>query len=201
MKNITQANSIWPRAAALAATVISMTAAAFSAHAVISQDTLLITENSDTSLSVTWNGTAITPSFLADDHWQFNLPVGVYLGGERAFGSPNGSSIPEPGGSSITGPWNNVFDTSTASVPFVTLVDVQSDDPTTTGFATVIANDVSGLAGADANGLPVYLTFNDLGDSTGGGGSVPDHASTGLLALLSVIIVLGMARFRTAKVG
>jgi hypothetical protein len=200
MKTLTKINSILSRIAVLAATAVSVMEYVFSAHATPStNDTLLITENSSTSLSVSWNGSAITPTLVAGDHWTFNLPIGVYLGGERAFGTPNGASIPEPGGSFLTGPWNNVFDTSTALNPFVTLVDVQSDDPTTTGVATVIANDVSGLAGADANGLPVYLTFDDLGDSSGGGGSsAPDHASTGLLALLSVIILFGMAKFQAA---
>jgi len=197
MRTLIKTHSIWPGTAALAVTVASFMMPAFSAHCQ-APDTLLITENSDISLSVTWNGSSITPTLMGNDHWTFNLPVAIYLGGERAFGSPNGASIPEPGGSSTTGPWNNVYDTSTQSAPFTTLVDVQSDVSTTTGFASVILNDTSGLAGVDLNGSNVDLTFNDLGDSTR---TVPDNASTVMLALVSVIMVFGAARFQMAKAG
>jgi hypothetical protein len=154
---------------------------------------LLITENSDTSLTVSWNGSSITPTFVADDHWTFNTPIGIYLGGEISSGVPNGASIPEPGGSSITGPWNNVYTTSTTATPYVTLVDVQSDVSTTSGTATILANDVAGLAGDDATGIPVYITFNDLGDSSGT--TVPDNGSTVALLLISGMALFGVGRW------
>ena len=199
MKTLSKTKSIRSRPVVLAAIVVSAIAPAFSAHCGTASDTLLITENSDTSLSVTWNGSSITPTLVADDHWTFNLPIGVFLGGERPFGSPNGASIAEPGGSSVTGPWNNVFDTATTQNLFPTLVDVQSDSSTTTGIETVLADGVAGNVGADSSGNAVYLTFHDVGDGTVTPPGAPDNASTALLTLVSAVILFGAARFRAAK--
>ena len=198
MRILTKTNSIFSWATILAATLVSIIAPVFSAHATITSDTLLITENSSTSLSVTWNGAGITPSLLANDHWQFTLPVAVHLGsGEGSFGSPDGAAIAEPGAGTL-GPWNNVFTSTTITTPDVTLVDVQSDSATTSGFASLLTDGVSGNAGTDVNGLSIFLTFHDVGDA-GTGGTVPDNSSTVLLALISMSIVFGMAKYRAAK--
>ena len=191
-RRILKLGAVVPRAAAVTATALCFLLPAFPAFSSAIHQ-LLITENSDTSLTVSWDGSSITPTFVADDHWTFNTPVGIYLGGEISSGVPNGASIPEPGGSSITGPWNNVYTTSTTSAPYVTLVDVQSDVSTISGTATVIANDVSGLAGDDAAGIPVYITFNDLGDSSST--TVPDNGSTAALLLMSGMALFGAARW------
>jgi hypothetical protein len=191
-RRLLKLGAIGPRAAAVTATAVCFLMPAFPAFSSgIHQ--LLITENSDTSLTVSWDGSSITPTFVANDHWTFNTPVGIYLGPEISSGVPNGASIPEPGGSSITGPWNNVYTTSTTAAPYVTLVDVKSDVSTTSGTATVLANDVSGLAGDDAAGVPVYITFNDLGDSSRT--TVPDNGSTVALLLMSGMALFGAARW------
>ena len=196
MSTFTKPNSIWPFAKIMAATVAAIIAPAFSALC-SGSDTLLITENSDTSLSVTWDGGNIVPTLLANDHWQFTLPVPIHLGfgGGSSLG-PDGAAIPEPG-AGILGPWNNVFTSTTFTAPLSSSVDVQSDDATTSGYAFTLADGVSGDAGTNASGNAIFLTFHDAGDT--GTRSAPDHASTGLLALISVIIVFGMARFQVIK--
>jgi hypothetical protein len=155
-------------------------------------DTLVITENSDTSLSVTWNGGAITPTLVANDHWQITLPALVSLGESlETAGFPSGAAIPEPGAGSL-GPWNNVDTTVTVADPFVSLVDVQSDDSTTSPYNISLADGVSTAVGATSTGTQIYLTFHDVGD--GSVGNVPDQASTAVLASISFLSLFGAAR-------
>ena len=162
------------------------------ARATPSSDMLLITENSSSSLSVTWDGTVITPTLVSADHWTFTLPVAVHLGsGEGSFGSPDGASIQEPDGVG----WNNVFTSTTVSAPDTTLVDVQSDSSTTSPFALPLTDGVSGVAGTDASGLPIDLTFHDAGDGTRS--TVPDGGST---SALFGAAVCGLAWLRS-KIG
>jgi hypothetical protein len=96
----------------------------------------------------------------------------------------------------VAGPWNNVFTTTGVNDPDVNLVDVRSDSATTYAFASSFTDGVAGIAGTDVNGANINLTFHDVGD---GPSTVPDSVSTGLLALLSLISVFGMAKFRMAK--
>lgn len=175
---------IWPRAAAVTATALCVLMPAFPALS-ITTDALLITENSSTSLTVDWNGSAITPTLVAGDHWTFTLPTLIRLGEAEGIG---GAAIQEPGAST----WNRVF-TDTSSVVFVNLVTVLSDVTTTSGYDIPLPDGVSGFAGYDSSGNIIDLTFHDAGD--GSVGTVPDHASTAALALISFIALFGAARW------
>jgi hypothetical protein len=191
MKTLLVKNSARLRVATLSAVAVSIVASAIPARCA---DTLLITENSDTSLSVTWNGASIVPTFVSDDDWTITLPADVKFNGESS--GPGGPAVVEPGGSSITGPWNNVFTTGSG---FTTLVTVQSDATTTSPTGIPFANDVSGQAGFDVAGLPVELTFNDLGDTSNPNGSVPDGGSTCALSLLSLVTLGAARRFKSVS--
>lgn len=186
--------SIWLQGAAIAATVVCLMTPAFRARAFVPADTLQITENSSSSLSVLWNGGIITPNLIGGgDHWQFTLPVGVHLGfGEGSFGSPSGAVIREPGPSD-PGPYNNVFTSTTIANPFVNLVDVQSDSKTTSGFAVLLTDSVAGNVGTDASGIPITLTFHDVGDGDHGG-SVADTGSTAALLACAFGLLGGLRR-------
>jgi hypothetical protein len=130
---------------------------------------------------------------VSADHWTFTLPVAVHLGsGEGSFGSPDGAAIPEPDAIG----WNNVFTSTTVTAPDTTLVDVQSDSSTTSGFAFPLTDGVSGLAGTDLNGTPIDLTFHDAGDG-GTRSTVPDGGSTSVLLGAAVC---GLAWLRS-KIG
>ena len=132
---------------------------------------LLITENSSDSLTVTYDGSTIVPVEISPDHWQFTLPDLVHFGyGEGSFGAPDGGAIPEPEAVPPLGPWNNVFTSTTVANPCTNLVDVQSDSPTTNAYAVPLSDNVSGQVGYDCNNNPVYLTFHDSGDRS----SVPN---------------------------
>ncbi|HVM47736.1 MAG TPA: hypothetical protein VMU04_06900 [Candidatus Acidoferrum sp.] len=156
----------------------------------------LVTESSSSSLTVTYDGTPVTTTLLGPDNWDFNLPDAVHLGfGEGSYGSPTGAAVTEPGGGTL-GPWNNVFTLTTLNTPYVSLVTVTSDATTTSGFAVTLANDVSGNVGTDqADGLSIYLTFNDLGDS--GTSTVPDGGTAGLM-LGGALSILGLIRRKLA---
>ena len=188
---LSKLGAIWPRTTAVTATAVCILMPAFRTLSVPHE--LQITENSSTSLTVSWDGGAITPTLIAGDHWQFTLPVLVHLGsGEGSFGSPTGGAIAEPGGGSL-GPWNNVFTSTTLTVPYVNLVDVTSDSATTSAFGVTIPDNVATLVGSDAAGNPIDLTFHDAGD--GSGNTVPDHGSTVVLTLISWVALLGTARW------
>jgi hypothetical protein len=193
----TNSNSIGLRIGVVAATVVSIFAPAFSA---LCQDTLNITETSDTSLTVIWNGTSITPTLVADNDWNFTLPIEIHLGiGDL---SP-GVVVPVPG-AGVLGPYNNIFTSDSYTPPTYTdLVNVTSESPTTDAYALLFTDDVEGLAGSDLEGTNVDLTFHDIANPNqpppGGGPNVPDNAQTSLLVLASCILLFGAARSSAIK--
>ena len=182
----------WPRTAAVTATALCFLLPAFPTFSSAVHN-MLITENSDTSLTVSWDGSAITPTLVGNDHWTITVPVLIHLGsGEGSFGAPDGAAIAEPGAGSL-GPWNNVFTSTTLSVPYVDLVDVTSDSATTSAFATVISDNSPSSVGTDSNGEGINLTFHDVGDGTVP--SAPDNGSTIALLLISLTALFGAGRW------
>jgi hypothetical protein len=190
-----------PGAAALglAVTIVSILAPALSAFA--QADTLAITENSHTSLTVVWNGTTLSAGSIAlvgsADQWNITLPVAVDLGiGPNDTSSPPhpalgsspspGAAVALPGAPLGTPPWNNVF--SSPEFTYSDVVNVTSDSPTTSAYALGMVDSVQAVAGyADVGGLynEVLLTYTDLAGTNSGSGSVPDGGLT--------ITMLGMA--------
>ncbi len=183
--NFRKLDSIWAQGAAITATVVCLVTPAFKA---LSQggDTLVITENSATSLSVLWNGGSITPTFIANDHWTFTLPVAAYLGGG---GGVNGDVILEPG-AGVLGPYNNIF----GSALFATTFDVQSDSPTTQGTAQPINDGVASTVGSDISGNRITITFHDAGDTVPPLPGVPDTGSTAALLACAFGLLAGLRR-------
>ena len=194
------------RTAVLAVSVVSILAPAFSA---LAQDKLVITENSSTSLTVTWNGapdTAIT--LVSPDDWNITLPLATDLGIGPGEGAPStlpagsspspGATIPDP---SASGFWDNIF--SSPEFSYGDVVNVTSHSPTTSAYALGFVNGVEALAGYDFNGTSynsVDLTFTD--NSTGSSGpppGVPDNAQTSLLALTSCVLLFGATRAWATK--
>jgi hypothetical protein len=150
--------------------------------------TLVITENSSSSLTAFYDGNMVITTLVMGDTWDVQLPDLVHLGiGE---GSP-GAAIPEPGAGTL-GPWNNVF-TSTSN-PFVSLVTVTSDSVTTNAFAVPLSDNVPGVAGVDGDGGAISLTFHDAGDK---GSTVPDTGSTFGLLFVALIALLSASRLRS----
>ena len=194
--NASKSGAIRHLGTALAATVIGLSAPAFAQQPLVGvlPHTLVITENSSSSLTVVYDGNPITPTGLGSDHWQFTLPDLVHLGiGE----SSPGAAIPEPEAvAGVPGPWNNVFTSTSAPTPFVNLVDVVSDSKTTDAFALAFTDNAPGLVGFDSNQRAIVLTFHDAGD---GSGTVPDSASTGALAIISLISLFVIGRLRLVQ--
>jgi hypothetical protein len=185
--------------AAVATGLLAIISPVLRVSAQTSPDTLAITENSSTSLSALWNGSTsgVSVTRNSSDNWTITLPVSILLGDAEAPGS--GAAIPEPEATGILGPWNNV---TTAASPsggpqFINQVSVISDSSTTSGFATPVADGVSTAVGFTATGVPVFLTFDDDGDTTRN--PTPDAGSTALLGVLSFLALFGVARLRAGS--
>ena len=139
-------------------------------------DTLLITENSSTSLTAILNGTASLPVTLdAPDFWFIILPgVGGTNGGQAWF---------EPG---TNGTMINIVSPIFPDQLFVTS-DFQS-------CACGIENNTPDNMHFTLNGAQLIVTFNDLSD-----GAVPDTGSTFDLLALALAALFGASRFRALR--
>jgi hypothetical protein len=143
-------------------------------------DSLVITENSSTSLTAmltTSSGTTslnVTPGANAET-WFITL---------AGFGGPPGSGLQswtEPGGGSV-----NFVETSRNQLG---QIFVQSDDAVA---ASGLANNTPDTTSFTLNGGAVSVTFNDKGDVA----AAPDSGSTLGLLSLSVVALLGVTRLR-----
>ena len=132
-------------------------------------DTLLITENSSTSLTAILNGDtanplSVTPGVLADN-WSIALT-----------GVGGGTDLTQWLEPDAAGFINFVF--FTTSTPNQLLV--RSDFGP--GFTVGLANNTADTTGFTLNGNPLSVTFNDLGDVA----TVPDTGTTFSLFGLSL---------------
>jgi hypothetical protein len=134
---------------------------------------LVITENSSTSLTATYNGSSVPIVFVSPDLWFF--PGGA-LGGPPINFAPQQWTEPEN---------SNLVN----SVNFNPGGLIFSDAMANSQFP-INANGASVQVGTDPfNGLPVIATFNDLGDVA----RVPD---TGTTASLFGLSLAGLGFFR-----
>jgi hypothetical protein len=136
--------------------------------AAVAPHEFILTETSSSSLSVFYDGSPLgvlpNPSFL--DKWNFELPTGfLSTVGDEQWTEPENPNLV------------NLVDFGTAITRQGT---VQSDFSLNTQFP-VNANGARIQVGTDG-GIPVFATFNDLGDVS----RVPDTGTTASLLGLSL---------------
>lgn len=148
---------------------------------------IVLTENSSTSLSATYDGstTGVTVTFLGPDQWSVTFPSTV------TFSQFGGVNWLEPGSSTLG---NEVtFFTSSPTNELSVTSDFALAGSTTTGNGTTLNN-----VGTDsANGGSISATLNDNGDVA----TVPETGSTFGLLSLSVIALLGATQLRFLKLA
>jgi hypothetical protein len=136
-------------------------------------NSIIITENSSTSLSATYRGstTGVTVNFVGTDSWNVTFPSTV------TFSLVGGVNWLEPENSSLG---NEVtFFTPPYSNELGVFSDYTLTGTTTTGNGTTIYN-----VGTDsAHAGSISVTFNDSGDVA----TAPDTGTTGSLFGLSLV--------------
>jgi hypothetical protein len=124
---------------------------------VIGADYLVITENSPTSLSATWNGVALNPivSIAPQDGWAFQLPIVNYLSKDDPIPTIDWADPDAPG---------SVNDVSFTAFPNpdAPISAFVFSDRTAFGMGTIYSNGtmVDTLT-VDSNGKELFVTFND----------------------------------------
>jgi len=137
---------------------------------------IVITENSSTSLTATYNGSPVAVTFFSADHWTITFPSTVMFnvtGVNIDWVEPDNADL---GNAVVFAPFSPVFVTSDASTNFL----AESNGATVT-----VGSDSS-------NGGTVTATFFDNGDVA----AAPDTGSTLGLLSLSVVALLGATRLR-----
>jgi hypothetical protein len=143
---------------------------------------LVITENSSTSLTVTYDGstTGVDVNYISGDHWGVTVGFPVTFSGNPQWTEPEDPSF------------FNVLTLSGVN-QFIVNSDFFSNGTTPLADGATLPN-----FGTDArNGAPISITFNDHGDVA----AVPDAGSTSLLLLLSLAVLFGAARFRSHRLA
>jgi len=146
--------------------------------------TLVITENSSTSLTALLNGTTFLPvtTNFSGDNWSITL-----MGVSGPGGSPVSSQDWfEPGGAAA-GFVNTVGFSSLNSPNQLSVISDRGP-----GFTGALTDGTSDTSDFTLNGSELDVTFNDKGDVA----SAPDTGSTLGLLSLSVVALLGATRLR-----
>lgn len=137
---------------------------------------LVLTENSSTSLTATFNGNPLGVTLVSPDHWTVGL-AGVT---NRGFGY-----------------WEEPNPTTEANqvVGLFTLINVTSDISPQQG-APVAANGATDTTDLSYDGGALDVTFTDNGDAPS---SVPDTAGTMSLLALSMVALVILKRSQTCN--
>jgi hypothetical protein len=180
-REIIKLSTLIPLAVAIAAALIVQPSSATPLGA----NELVITENSPTSLTVTYNGSAsgITIDPILTDQWAVVIPT--------EFNFFNGATFKEPENSATS----NLVG---SSAPSAGLLNVYSDigGPGSYGNGATVDN-----VGLDVfNGLPINLTFNDQAQGVGGE-KAPDTGSTLSLLVLALAGLFGASRVRPLRLA
>jgi hypothetical protein len=165
-------------------TLVMAIAAALAAQPIRASiiNNLVLTENSSTSLTATYNGStsAVTVILLGPDAWGLDFVSGVSF-------SDTGTYWTEPDNSAE-------FNFVNAAGPDPgEPIYVYSDEAGTSGHPN--GTTVPNLGTDPANGAPIYVTFNDNGDQL----AVPDKGSTFGLLFLSFIALYVASRLRLLR--
>jgi hypothetical protein len=161
-------------------------------------DTISITENSSTSLSVIYNGTDITATGVMNtsaDHWTVTIPDSLFF---QVFMLAPGVGWKEP---DFASPFFGENFVSVSTVQATNQFFVASDQPGLAIIPGVLANGSSLDVGADGmfqGGVPIIMTFTDNGD---GPAAVPDSGSSLILLFLSLIALVGANRLRSPRLA
>jgi hypothetical protein len=134
-------------------------------------NSIVMTENSSTSLAVTYNGSSLTVTPISPDLWSFTLPAGFL-----SLGQPQWT---EPGNSSLV----NYVDFTSNLVAIV-----HSDILSNSAFSTNADGAFVGVG--TVPGGPVVASFTDLAAASEG---VPDTGATFSIFGLS-LMCLGFLR-------
>ena len=175
-------STLVPLAIAIAAALVTQPMRATAVNNIV------ITENSSTSLSATYDGstTGVTVTFLGPDIWNVTFPSTV------TFSQFGGVNWTEPENSSLGNEVSFIGNINPRNKLGV-LSDFTLAGSVTTGNGTTINN-----VGTDsANGGSISVTLNDNGDVA----TVPETGSTFGLLSLSVIALLGATRLRSLKLA
>ena len=141
----------------------------------------VLTENSPTSLAVTYDGSPLTVNFVSPDAWTFFLPtdfVDTSVGFGQAWTEPDNSNFVN----FVT------FGSDITRAGFVRS-DFPSDQLAGTGISP-IADGASVQVGT-AGGVAVFATFSDKATSSEG---VPDTGTTCSLLSLSLVSLAFLRR-------
>ena len=173
MKN-TRSPKLFKHTALLSLAIFAM---ASSLLAQIPTHDIVLTENSSTDLSVTFDGSPVmTVSNTAQDRWTVTFPDTFIFGAYTLHWDENPSSL-------VLGNIVDVSGTNELSV-FSDIITGQTPEPNGFTFTNQSAFD-------SGNRVNVNFTFNDLGD---GSSSVPDTGSTLGLFIVSLIALLAARR-------
>jgi hypothetical protein len=145
----------------------------------------VLTENSSTNLSVTYDGSPLTVNFVSSDSWNFLLPAG-FVNTLAAFNQ----AWTEPGNSNLV----NLVNFGTEITRAAAITSDLTIDPLSGSGVSPVADGTSVQVGA-VGGVAVFATFNDKAAASE---AVPDTGTTRSLLALS-LIGLAFLRRKLAK--
>jgi len=163
--------------------LLAVTAAAQSTTPITHQ--VVLTENSDTSLTVTYDGVGLPVVLIAPDRWHVGTSAEPGVG-YSVFATPEPE---DPGEVNII-----QFVSGGETGPFINILS----DFKLSSDATAVIREQNGTPfsdGTDANGNAIMITFNDNAAAS----EVPDAASTAGLLLLSTLALAAVPRRAVAK--
>ena len=143
---------------------------------------LVIRENSSTSLTVTYDGSAVGVDviYISGDHWGVTVGFPVTFSGTPQWTEPEAPSF------------FNVL-TLSGTNQFIVNSDFFPNSTTPLANGATFTN-----FGTDTrDGVPISVRFNDHGDVA----SVPDTGSTRALLTLSLVALFGATRFRSLRLA
>jgi hypothetical protein len=165
--------------------IVTAALATQSVFAQVPTHNIVLTENSSTSLTATYDGstTGVTVTLQAPDQWVVTFPTTV------SFGS-TGRNVDwiEPGNSSLGN--------AVSFFPEVSnVLGVSSDTGITPSFSPTPDGSIVSNVGSDSRGGSISATFDDDGDAR----AVPEAGSTFGLLFLSLAALWGATRFRSLQ--
>jgi len=165
--------------------IVTAALATRSVFAQVPTHNIVLTENSSTSLTATYDGstTGVTVTLQAPDQWLVTFPTTV------SFGSA-GRNVDwiEPGNSSLGN--------AVSFFPEVSnVLGVSSDTGVTPSFSPTPDGSIVSNVGSDSRGGSISATFDDDGDAR----AVPEAGSTFGLLLLGLIGLSGASRLCSVR--